>query len=86
LVSSISRSSWSAAPRPLEANPVACWRAFHDGSGQYQGALEGKDRYIRTLKRVHQVGDGYDFTKLELLLEHIVAECVALATDDVSDN
>jgi hypothetical protein len=53
----------------------------HQGSGQYQGALEDKKMYCSRFLdlRPSELGD-YDTTNLDVLLDNILAVCTAIAT------
>jgi hypothetical protein len=71
-------------PRPAEV----VWTNYKRELGFYQGALEGKEIYMKPflkLTREKLQGSGYDTTKLESVLDLLVRECSALAAAALSD-
>ncbi|MGJ8646812.1 MAG: HEPN/Toprim-associated domain-containing protein [Marinomonas colpomeniae] len=55
--------------------PIIRWSSYKKSTGQYQGSLEGKEHYTKQFKKVKVNEESYDFSKLHLLIEHIVEQC-----------
>jgi hypothetical protein len=55
------------------------WNNFNDGAKAYQGELIGKDRFKNTFLAQKARVDNYDYSKLEIILDTIVRNCVAIA-------
>jgi HEPN/Toprim N-terminal domain 1 len=62
----------------LDSCPLVRWTNFNDALGQYQGSLVGKDRYKRAFLEQRRIQPGYDYSKLEAVLDLIVAQCVSM--------
>jgi hypothetical protein len=63
-----------------ESPPRVRWTSYDKKSGRYQGELEGKESYANrflALKRAESTT--YDVSRLELLLDSIMAECKEMA-------
>jgi hypothetical protein len=56
--------------------PIIRWSSYKKSIELYQGSLEGKDHYIKQFKKVKAGEEGYDFSKLHLLIDHIVEQCI----------
>jgi hypothetical protein len=61
------------------AEPAVRWTAFDDKVQAYQGSLVGKEEYVRRLKEVDRRVEGYDFSKLESLLDFLYEQCTSIA-------
>lgn len=57
--------------------PQIRWTTYKEKLGVYQGELLEKARYAKAFKKSEQLE--YDYSKLEILLEHIVLECCQIA-------
>ncbi|HUN26899.1 MAG TPA: HEPN/Toprim-associated domain-containing protein [Steroidobacteraceae bacterium] len=60
--------------------PSVRWTSYNEGAEAYQGVLEFKEKYAKRYLNLRTRDPGYDFQKLEAVLEHIVASCVSMAT------
>ena len=60
-------------------SPTIRWTNFNKTMEQYQGAMEDKEFYIRQFKHALTHPSGYDFTKLEKLIDHICECCASIA-------
>jgi hypothetical protein len=58
--------------------PVVRWTSYNS-SGRYQGELVDKEGYTRHFLDLRYRQTGYDFTKLEAVLDEIIAQCVGIA-------
>lgn len=56
--------------------PIIRWSSYKSSLDIYQGALEEKEFYTKQFKKVTSIGDGFDFEKLKLLVDHIVENCI----------
>lgn len=57
--------------------PQIRWTTYKERLGVYQGELMEKTRYAKLFRKSETLD--YDYSKLELLLEHIVRECCQIA-------
>jgi len=60
--------------------PKIRWSSFIDSIGEYQGALENKTEHTKHFLSLQHRDDSYDYSKLEILLEHLFQTCVVMAT------
>jgi ParB-like nuclease domain len=58
---------------------VARWNNFNEGAKTYQGELVGKDRYKNQFLDQKSRETGYDYSKIETVLDLIVTNCVAIS-------
>jgi hypothetical protein len=58
---------------------IVRWSSFNKEMDRYQGALEDKDFYIAQFKKVLKSQNGYDFSKLHVLISSICERCIAIA-------
>lgn len=58
--------------------PIVRWTSYHS-SGRYQGELVDKEVYTRHFLHLRYRQSGYDFTKLEVVLDEMIAQCVGIA-------
>lgn len=58
-------------------SPAIRWTNFVEKAGKYQGALVNKDEYVRGFKNADLVNDGYDTSKLRLLIDHLLDQWCA---------
>jgi hypothetical protein len=67
------------------ALPRVRWTGYHHRTGQYQGELESKELYVRRFLALKELRPDYDYSKLRILIEHILEQCVVIAggTTDV---
>lgn len=57
--------------------PRVRWTDYRKDSDVYQGSLENKDAYIRNFKTARAGGGSdYDFSKLKILIEEIIKNCM----------
>jgi HEPN/Toprim N-terminal domain 1 len=63
----------------LGKNPIVRWSNFIEALGSYQGALVGKEKYKHDFLEQRGMQPGYDYSKLQSVLDLIVAQCVAMA-------
>jgi hypothetical protein len=65
----------------LDIGNAACvrWNNFNDGAKTYQGELVGKDRFKNAFLGQQTRVDGYDYSKLEAVLNTLVSNCVAIS-------
>lgn len=63
-----------AVPKPL-----IHWTSFNKESGEYQGEIDHKGQFTKHFLRLRQLPDGYVTSKLEAVLDVIVAECIKIA-------
>lgn len=61
--------------------PRVRWSYFKDDVGTYHGALEQKDRYARAFLKGNLNAQVYDTRKLGHVLDEIIGQCSAIATD-----
>lgn len=59
-------------------SPVIRWKNYVESLGVYQGALEGKEHATKQFFKLDS-GAAYDFTGLDMIVNAIEAECVAIA-------
>ena len=60
----------------VDYEPVVRWNSYNEKQGQYQGALEHKDDYVRAFKTVNLKTDNYDIHKLVYLVDYICNEWI----------
>jgi hypothetical protein len=67
------------------APPRVIWTNYKEGLGAYHGALEHKESYGRAfIKLKPKALAGYDTSKLEDVLDALIATCVAMASRDLA--
>jgi hypothetical protein len=61
--------------------PIVRWTGFQSSTETYQGALIGKERYAKTFfgLRAGEDEERYDFRKLEIVVDVIIAAAVEMA-------
>jgi hypothetical protein len=62
-----------------DREPAVRWTSYNEGAESYQGALEFKEKYAKRFLNLRTRDSNYDFSRLESVLEHIVATCVSIA-------
>lgn len=60
------------------------WTGYNQAIGAYQGSLEGKTRYMRAFLQQRQRDTGYDYSRLEQVLDVLVAGAVSISETEVS--
>lgn len=60
--------------------PKVAWKGPLSSSGRYQGALEDKETHLRAFHKWASTRQ-YDFSKLDRLLDHVIAGCVEISQD-----
>lgn len=59
--------------------PVVRWGPFNKTLEAYHGELEHKGQYMKKFLSLRSAGAHYDFSKIDQVLDAVVAECVAIA-------
>lgn len=59
-----------------KSNPIVRWSAYQQQLDCYQGALVTKEHYAREFLALRSQTSGYDFTKLNVVLDQIIKLCV----------
>lgn len=59
-----------------QSNPIVRWSAYQQQLDCYQGALVNKGHYIREFLALRSQVSGYDFSKLNVVLNQITKLCV----------
>jgi hypothetical protein len=62
-----------------DPEPAVRWTAYNETAEAYQGVLEFKQKYAKRFLNLRRRDSNYDFSRLEAVLEHIVASCVSMA-------
>lgn len=62
----------------LEAGAKVQWGGYHSDAQAYQGALVDKQRYMRAFLDQKAKVDGYDYSKIERVLDMLVAAASAM--------
>jgi len=62
----------------LGPTPAVRWNSFNKDLQVYQGVLENKESYARTFYALKSADSGYDFSKIEVVLDLIFSTCVAM--------
>lgn len=60
----------------VKKEPIIRWSSYKSAMNCYQGALEEKEFYTRQFDKVKSVDDKYDFSKLRILVDHIIHSCI----------
>jgi hypothetical protein len=60
------------------------WTGYNQAIGTYQGELDGKTRYMRTFLQQRQRENGYDYSRLEQVLNILVAGAVSISESEIS--
>jgi len=63
----------------IPGGPWVRWTSYNHELDAYQGALEDKDRCFAAFRKLRTRDADYDFTRLENLVDAIVAECSQIA-------
>lgn len=59
----------------VRKEPVIRWSVYKNSLDCYQGALEEKEFYTRQFNKIRSLDDQYDFSKLRILVDHIIQCC-----------
>jgi hypothetical protein len=62
-----------------EMQPYVRWNNFNKEVNAYQGTLIDKESYARAFLDVIHRNVGYDFGKINIVLDSVIAECTAIA-------
>jgi hypothetical protein len=62
----------------LGAQPLVRWTSFNNRTDTYQGELVNKTNYMRRFLDQHERVDGYDYSRLEAVLDVIITNCVQM--------
>lgn len=60
------------------------WTSYNQAIGAYQGELVGKTRYMRAFLNQRQQERGYDYSRLEQVLDALFARAVSISEPEVS--
>lgn len=60
------------------------WTGYNQAASAYQGELEGKTRYMRTFLSQRQCESGYDYSRLENVLDIVIAGAVSISEPEVN--
>ncbi|MEO1324474.1 MAG: HEPN/Toprim-associated domain-containing protein [Pseudomonadota bacterium] len=60
------------------------WTSFNRATQSYQGELEGKTRYMRTFLNQRRRMNSYDYTRLESVLDVLIASAVSISTAETA--
>ncbi|HYG89162.1 MAG TPA: HEPN/Toprim-associated domain-containing protein [Azospirillum sp.] len=58
--------------------PVVRWTSFNSRSNTYQGELVGKTDYMRTFLSQRTQVEGYNYSRIEAVLDMIIARCARM--------
>ena len=58
------------------SEPKIRWTNFIKDINAYQGSLENKDQFVKDFMKIRTKVEGYNFSKLEVLLEEIYQNCL----------
>lgn len=72
--------------QPGLPEPVVRWGPFNKASETYHGELEHKTQYMKRFLDLRAAEPAYDFSKIEAVLDAMVAECVAIAEHNFIDS
>ena len=62
----------------LGPEPVVRWSSFNEALSRYQGALINKDKYKHAFLAQDLKQPGYDYSKLQAILDLVVLHCVGM--------
>jgi hypothetical protein len=62
------------------------WTSYNQALGAYQGELDGKTRYMRSFLDQREPRCGYDYSKLEKVLDVLVMSAVSISASEVQRN
>jgi hypothetical protein len=62
----------------LGAQPLVRWTSFNSTTGTYQGELINKTSYMQRFLDQREPVDGYDYRRIESVLDMIIASCVQM--------
>jgi hypothetical protein len=62
-----------------QEQPFVRWKSYNADLDRYQGELAGKEAYTRRFLGLRRRELAYDFSKLNVVLNAIVSECIAIA-------
>lgn len=65
--------------------PVVHWSSYVPGAARWQGALERKEEYVRVFLSLPGLSPHYDFTRIRLVVDEVVRECIGLTTPERRD-
>ncbi|MEX0922311.1 MAG: HEPN/Toprim-associated domain-containing protein [Rhodovibrionaceae bacterium] len=60
------------------------WTSYNQAIGAYQGELDGKTRYMRAFLHQRQRERGYDYSRLEQVLDVLARSAVSISEPEVS--
>lgn len=62
----------------IGGNACVRWKSYSDEAMRCQGALIDKDSYKKTFLSQKQKRDGYNYVKIEIVLQHIINTCIEI--------
>jgi HEPN/Toprim N-terminal domain 1 len=62
----------------LGARPLVRWTSFNSKTNTYQGELINKTSYMRSFLDQRERVDGYDYSRIEAVLDIIITNCVRM--------
>lgn len=68
--------------KKAKKSPTVRWSSYMDAVGEYQGALESKEDYSKHFLNIQHKDPTYDYSKLEMLINHLYAVCVDMAKSE----
>ena len=66
----------------LDERAQVRWTGYNQAIGAYQGEREGKTRYMRVFLRQRQRESSYDYSRLEQIIDVLVAGAVSIRARD----
>ncbi len=72
--------------QPGLPEPVVRWGPYNKASETYHGELEHKTQYMKRFLDLRAADPAYDLSKIEAVLDAMVAECVAIAERNFIDS
>jgi len=64
--------------------PTVRWTAYNSKAREYQGILEDKGLYAKRFYSVIAEDTGYDFSKLDIVLDYVVSVCTGIKSVDIA--
>jgi HEPN/Toprim N-terminal domain 1 len=59
-----------------QQDPIVRWSSYQQQVDRYQGALVAKEHYVREFLALRADTSGYDFGKLNVVLDEVIAQCM----------
>jgi len=68
----------------LDGEARVQWTSYNQAIGAYQGELDGKTRYMRAFLHQRQRESGYDYSRLEQVLDVLAGSAISISEPEVS--